>query len=75
MFYVIAEALALHSIEMREHVAKEIAAHDAKENARLHEENARLSNENAALRADRTINAKDGPAACAASPEHFGGTA
>ncbi|MGA7581879.1 MAG: hypothetical protein WBW59_11395, partial [Pseudolabrys sp.] len=32
VFYVIAEALALHSIEMREHVAKEIAAHDAKEN-------------------------------------------
>ena len=57
MFYTIAEALALHSIEMREHVAKEIAAHDAKENARLREENARLSNENAALRADRTINA------------------
>ena len=68
---MIAEALALHSIEMREHVAKEIAARDAKENARLREENARLSNENAALRADRTINAT----ACAASPEHFGGTA
>ena len=42
---------------MREHVAKEIAPHDAKENARLREENARLSNKNAALRADRTINA------------------